>query len=267
MSTPYYISQRNLYWTIANWGADGLTPLTIASRVTGMLGRTSHLVPPGQQWFILDRKRERWAPVAQSLPEIIQANEIPGDFGEPNPGWGYGVSMVTLSSEHSSPSDSSLSIFLTAGSIALNHINFEVGDIRYPPNYSGLSYQIYRDMMGAVAEAWPCPWIFARNSRNPRLHPPADVAVNGPAKPPFGAAWIVYLSRALREGLTPPSELVAEPTAGGGLFLSATRTLLDQSDPDEMHRSRLLEKIALERIGVGPGGGFPQSMPLRVGPA
>jgi hypothetical protein len=267
MNIPYYTSQRNLYWAKANWGADGLAPPAIAARVTGMLERTAHLVPPGQQWFILDRKPERWTPIAQSLPEIIQANEIPGDFGELNPGWGYSVVLLTLSSEHSPPSGSSLSIFLTAGSVSLNQIHFEIGDSRYPPDYARLSYQAYRDMIGAIAETWACPWIFACNSRSPRLHPPADVAVNGPVKPPFGAAWIVYLSGMLAEGLTPPAELGAEPTAGGGLFLSATRTLLDQSDPDEMRRSRLLEKIALERIGVGPGGGFPLSTPARVGRA
>ena len=63
MNIPYYTSQRNLYWAKANWGADGLAPPAIAARVTGMLERTAHLVPPGQQWFILDRKPERWTPI------------------------------------------------------------------------------------------------------------------------------------------------------------------------------------------------------------
>lgn len=267
MNTPYYTSQRNLYWTIANWGADGLAPPGIAGCVMHMLERTAHLVPPGQRWFVLEREPARYAPVAQSLPEIIQANEIPGDFGEANPGWGYSVVLLSLTSDQGPPINTSLHISITAGSNSLNSVRFEVGDVRFRPDYSRLDYQTYRDMIGAIAETWPCPWIFARNSRSPRLHPPANVAVNGPAKPPFGAAWIVYLSGTLAAGLTPPAELGAEPTAGGGLFLSATRTLLDQSDPDEMHRSRLLEKIALERIGVGPGGGFPLSTPARVGPA
>jgi hypothetical protein len=85
-------------------------------------------------------------------------------------------------------------------------------------------------------------------------------------KPPFGAAWIVYLSAPLAKGLALPRELVAEPTTGGGVCLSTTQTLLDQSSADEMLRSRLLEKIALERIGLGVGRGFPHS-PVRVGPA
>ncbi len=267
MSAPYYTSQRNTYSTAAHWGADGLDPQAIGARVLETLERTSHLVPPGQRWFILDLKRARYRPVTRSLHEVIEANVIPGDFGETNPGWGYSVPMFTLSSEHGPPGGSSLSLSLTAGSVSLNHIGFQIGDISDPPDYSLLTYQTYRDMIGAMAEAWPCPWIFACNSRNPRLHPPADVAINGPAKPPFGGAWMAYLSAPLAKGLGPPNELAPEPTAGGGVFLSATRTLLDQSKAEDMRGSRLLEKIGQERIGQRPGGGLPLSTPVRVGSA
>lgn len=267
MSAPYYSSQRNLYVTTANWGADGLDPAAIAGLVVDMLDRTAHLVPSGQRWFILDRKREQFAPILQSLPDIIQANQIPGDFGEPNPGWGYSVVLLTLESDQGPPTNASLEIGITAGSNCLNSLGFEIGDRQLRPDYSRVGYYTYRQVIGAIAETWPCPWIFAYNSRNPRLHPAADAAVNGPAKPPFGGAWIAYLSEPLAKGLDPPAELVAEPTDGGGLFLSATQTLLDQSNADEMRRSRLLEKIGQERIGYGTGGGLPQMTPARVGPA
>jgi hypothetical protein len=267
MSSAYYTSQRNVYDATAHWGSDGLNPSAIGTRVLDMLDRTSHLVPAGQQWFVIDRKRMKYAPVTQSLPNLVETNEIPGDFGESNPGWGYSVGLFTLSSKHGPPSANSLSLSLTAGSTALNHIDFEIGESRYPPDYTSLRYQTYREMIGAIAETWPCRWIFARNSRSPRVHPPADVAVNGPLKPPFGGAWIAYLSAPLASGLASPAELVTEPTTGGGLFLSATRTLLDVSNADEMRRSRLLEKIAQERIGYGTAGGLPRMTPVRVGPA
>jgi hypothetical protein len=267
MTAPYYSSQRNLYRAKANWGADGLAPSGIAARIAQMLDRTAHLVPPGQRWFILPRKRDRYAPITQSLPDIVRENEIPGDFGEPNPGWGYSNVLLTLDSDQGRPTSASLEIFVTAGSNSLNHISFEIGGSELPPDYSRLTYPAYRDAIGVIAEVWPCPWIFANNSRSPKVHPPADVAVNGPLKPPFGGAWIAYLSSRLAEGLAPPAELVTERTEGGGLFLSTTRTLFDLSNPDEMRRSRLLEKIMLERVGVAPGGGMPQSTPVRVGPA
>jgi hypothetical protein len=250
----------------AKWGADSSDPSEIAARVFELLDRMGHLVPPGQNWFVLDRARERYFPVTQTLPDIVRANEIPGDFGEPAPGWGYSVPLFTLSSEQGPPSGNSLYLSVTAGSISLNHISLEIGEVSNPPDYASLKCQTYREMVGAIAAVWPCPWVFAYNSRNPRLHPPADVAVNGPAKPPFGGAWIAYLSAPLAKGLAPPAELVAEPTAGGGLFLSATQTLLDQSNPDEMRRSRLLERIAQARIGYSPGG-LPQYTPMRIGPA
>jgi len=256
-----------LYLTSANWGADGLEPAGIATRIVETIDRTAHLVPPGQRWFILPQGGDRYAPITQKLPDIVRANEIPGDFGEPNPGWGYSNSLFTLDDDQGPPTSASLDFHVTAGSNSLNWITFEIGNRQRRPDFSRISYRTYRDMIGVIAETWPCPWIFAHNSRNPRLHPPADVAVNGPAEPPFGGAWIAYLSAPLAKGLAPPPELVAQPTAGGGLFLSATQTLLDQSNPDEMRRSRLLEKIALERIGVGTGGGLPNSTPVRVGPA
>lgn len=266
MSARYYPSQQNVFKSIANWGDDGLKPPAIGERIRHMLDRTSHLVAPGQRWFILDPKRERWASVTASLNDIIEAREIPGDFGEPHPGWGYSVVLLTLDSDQGPPTSASMNVFITAGSNSLNHISFEIGHRRYPPDYSRITYQAYRDMIGVIAEVWPCPWIFAFNSRNSKVHPPTDVAVNGPVKPPFGAAWIVYLSAPLAQGLAPPPELVSEPTAGGGLILSTARQLLDQSNSDAMRRSRLLEKIARERIGVGPGGGFPY-LPVRSGPA
>jgi hypothetical protein len=266
MNAPYYTSQRNVYRSTAKWAADGLAPPAIAARIRNMLDSTSDLVPPAQRWFILDQKRSRWAPLTDALPDQVESNEIPGDFGELNPGWGYSVVLFTLDSDQGPPNSASLHISITAGSTSLNHIDFEIGESRHPPDYERVTYRAYRDMMGAIAETWPCPWMFARNSRSPKVHPPADVAVNGSVKPPFGAAWIVYLSAALARGLAPPAELVAEPTAGGGVFLSTTQTLLDQSNADEMHRSRVLEKIAQERIGYGTGGGFPY-LPARVGPA
>jgi hypothetical protein len=231
-----------------------------------MLNRTAHLVPSGQRWFVLALKRDGYAPIAKSLPDIIRENQIPGDFGEPNPDWGYSVPLFTLDHQDGPPTGRSLNISLTAGSV-INHITFEIGDSGYPPDYSLLKYSTYREMIGTIAETWPCPWIFARNERSARAHPPADVAINGPVKPPFGAAWIAYLSAPLAKDLTPSAQLVAEPTAGGGVFLSATTTLFDQANADEMRRSRLLEKIMLERVGVAPGGGFPQTSPARVGPA
>lgn len=267
MSEPYYTSQRNLYLTDAHWGGDDLDPAAIAARVVHMLERTAHLVPSGQRWFILDRKRECYAPIARSLPDIIRSNEIPGDFGEPNPGWGYSVVLLTLDNDQGPPTNASLEISVTAGSNCLSGLRFEIGERGLRPDYSRVNYQTYREMIGVIAETWPCPWVFAWNHRNPRLHPPADAAVNGPAEAPFGGAWIAYLSAPLAKGLIPPPELVAEPTVGGGVFLSATRTLLDQSNADEMRRSRLLEKIAQERIGQRPGGGLPFSTPARVGPA
>ena len=182
MTDTYYTSQRNLYLTTAKWGADGLDPPGVAARVLQTLDRTAHLVPPDQRWYILDRARERYAPVGRSLTGIVRANEIPGDFGEPNPGWGYSAVLRTLTSDQGPACSTSLDIGITAGSNSLNSLRFEIGDRDLRPDFSRVSYQTYRDMIGAIAEAWPCPWIFAENSRNPRLHPPADVAVNGPLK-------------------------------------------------------------------------------------
>jgi|HubBroStandDraft_1064217.scaffolds.fasta_scaffold136590_1 hypothetical protein len=252
------------YSARARWRADDLDPQGIATRISELAQRVAHLAPTGERWFVADRRREKYADVnGADLVQIVEGNEYPGDFGATNTGC-YSVMLFTLASAKGPPSNQSLGLVMTVGPTPFGSMHFEIGDIAKPPDYSQLGYQTYRDMIGAVAEVWPCPWILATNYR--KRPPPVDASVNGPAAPPFGGAWIVYLSAPLAKDLAPPAELVAEPTAGGGVILSATQTLLDQSSADDMRRSQLLEAIARERIGEDPGR-LPASKPARVGPA
>jgi hypothetical protein len=262
-TAPMSYLATNGYVTRSRWNSDGLSPPEMAGRLLQFVEHTAHLVPPDQRWFIMDRKRLRHAPLADDLTKIIRGNERRGDFGETKTG-DFSVTLFTLDTERGPPSNRSLRVSLSVGPTHFGSMEFEIGDIANPPDYSQLGYPTYRDMIGAVAEVWPCPWILATNYR--KRPPPVDASVNGPAAPPFGGAWIVYLSAPLAKDLTLPAELVAEPTAGGGLFLSATQTLLDQSSADDMRRSRLLEAIARERIGEDPGR-LPAKKPARVGPA
>jgi hypothetical protein len=81
--------------------------------------------------------------------------------------------------------------------------------------------------------------------------------------PEYNGAWIAYLSAPLAAGLTPPPEIIAEPTPGGGLILSAALERLDPLNPDHARRSEMLRQILEQRV---EGPCFSTDTVARVGP-
>jgi hypothetical protein len=236
----------------SDWWDDGLSPPEIGNRFLRMLHLLGPLAPAMSNWLISNGSDpESVLPVeaGPAMTALVECN-VWDESGEPEPESGYHLYAKGSAAPSDYGAADSINISVTAGSQRLNSAEFHVGDIRYPNDLSLTTYPIYKGAIEALASAWPCPWALAYEytGRVPPVDRPASSELQ--LRPPFEVAWIAYLSAPLAIGLAPPSEIASERTPGGGMILSAIETRIDQSDLNHMRRSRMLEAIMIERVGV-----------------
>ena len=251
----------------ARWAADGLSAKQIGTSLLDLIEQLSAVAPDTSPWVVPDFVNEQYVEVSRAAPRITQfvsSGLQMSDFGGPSLDGGYKTGATTLHPDER-PSGKTVNIYLWAGSRADNSIEFKIGDLPYPSDFSLITYPIYRGALEAIASALPCPWVAACAYHTAPA--PVDSPQRGMVRREsvFTQTWIAYLAADLANGLTPPPEFISERTPGGGVILSALETVIDQSNPEHMRRSRLLEKIMLERVGLGPGR-LARALPARVGP-
>jgi hypothetical protein len=182
---------------------------------------------------------------------MIERNIVRDDHGEPERISGYTVLAFGWAVPETWNART-VHITVKAGSTWSNEVEFEIGDFpRYPSDFSLVTYPIFKGALEAFAAAWPLPWALARTFDSDAL--PVDAAAYPDRRRswPFEGAWIAYLSAPLAKNLSVPPQILSEPTTGGGVVLSALETTIDQMNPDHMQRSRILEQVLRDRIGVG----------------
>jgi len=216
-------------------------------------------------WMLLDRPDPKFvllADATSNLTSFVEHNVWHDDSGEPSPESGY--CMISKGSEVASDAGGpdSIKISVTAGSKWRNSAEFEVGALNLPKDFNLITYPIYRGALEAIVSAWPCPWAIAYTFC--AQVPPVDAATSD-RRSPFDVAWIGYLSAPLALGLTPPPEITVEPTPGGGMIVSAVKERIDPSNPEHMRRSRMLEAMMIEGVGVERRV-TPANHPARIGP-
>ena len=232
------------------WADDPQVPDEIGKRVLETLRRLEPVAPVMRNWYFLDSPSARGIPLAQAEPQmaaLVERNVRRDDFGEPEEARGYG--MYVYGWEVPETWDArTVHIDIHSGSKWSNGIDFEIGGHSFPgdppraTDFSVVTYPVFKGALEVFAAVWPLPWALAYTF---------DIDARPRRASPFGGAWIAYLSAALTNGLVVPSELSTQSTPGGGLVLSALDTPIDQMNPDHMRRSRILERIMLECVGVG----------------
>jgi hypothetical protein len=243
------------YSISSKWSKDSRTTRWIAEAFLETLERLGPLSPSMRNWTVRDSPvfHPRAAPTSASEMEALVAGSLEWKYpdGPDDPVYGYTVQCRGSRVPSDVGQPDTVDFRITAGGLVENEIEFEVGSPIRSKDFSVITYPVYRGAVEAFASAWPCPWAFARASDADV--PPVDAP--RPWKPAlFEVAWIGYLSAPLAAGLAPPRDLISEPTPGGGLILSAVRTLIDRSNPDHMRRSRQLEAIMMQRVGLSEYG-------------
>lgn len=256
------------------WADDSLAPDEIGKRIMVTLGRLERLAPIMRNWCFLDRRSARGIPLAEAEPRmaaLVRENVKRDDFGEPEVALGYGIRAYGWDVPEWDAR--TVEVDFHTGSEWSNEIDFRIGAIPFPgdppqpTDFSVVTHPVFKGAMETFAAVWPLPWALAHSFDAEKLPIDAPAIRGSMRSSPFAVAWIAYLSAALTTGLEVPPEIVAEPTPGGGLVLSALDEPVNQMNADHMRRSRVLERIMLDRVGVGGTNrsGCP-SHPARIGP-
>jgi Immunity protein 52 len=265
-----------MFTVTSNWTKDALTPAEIGVRLRDMLRKLEPLDPAMSNWLMGER---RWAPLPKTeagMTRLVERLVSRDDDDQADPSHGYDILVKgsRIPSNYGAPD--SINIKVSAGGIWNNYVRIELGEF-IPADPAIVTYPVFRGAVEAVAAAWPCPWVFADIWTPDKVPmPPWDGVTplwewkppQGRARRSFQTAWVAYLSAPLAKGLTPPPEIVCEPTPGGGVILSSVLERLDDRNPHHLRRARQLEAILDERIGF-QGLGYAQARvehPPRVGP-
>jgi hypothetical protein len=258
------------YELTAQWVSDKLPPPLIGAKVIDTFHKLEPLSPAMCNWLILEGPDYEYYPLDVAVPRMTSLVENSllwkSEDGPDDPRCGYQV----LAKGSAIPSEfgaaDSVHIWITAGGDWEDSIRFTVGDAMYPNDFSIITYPVYRGALETFASIWPIPWALAYtwSTETPPVDeiPPCD----GRRQSPFEVAWIGYLSPALALGLDIPPELVSEETQSGGVILSAVEGLIDPQNPDHMRRSRALQAVMTERVGVRDQYFGPKDHAAREGP-
>jgi hypothetical protein len=229
-------------------------------------------------WLLIDPPVQRYvtpAEVTQDTTGWVERNIVRDDDEEPDPGSGYRLLGKGSKVPSEYGASDSVKINVTVGARWRNVLEFNFGAYQAPPDPDLLTYPTFKGSVETLASVWPCPWVFAFTWT------PDDVPIipwdgvtplwewkrpRGRHRRSFEIAWVAYLSAPLAKGLTPPPEIVCEPTPGGGVILSSVLERLDEANPDHMRRALALEAILDQRIGSQGFGPDRVEHPARVGP-
>jgi hypothetical protein len=252
----------------SRWSPDTDSPARISERFLNMIERLNSISPAMRNWQVVDGPEFHGVPVTGNVDSMTTLVEHSLQWQYPHRPEDTDFGYTILARGSPAPSDfgaaDTVDISISAGAKFDNEIQFDVGDIQYETDLSIVTHAVYRASLEALVSAWPCPWALAYTYG--RDSPPVDDPNRRTTRKPFEVAWIAYLSASAAVGLSPPPELLAERTPGGGVILSAVQTLIDPSSVEHMRRSRLLEAIMVERVGVSEPHGWAKAHPARTGP-
>jgi hypothetical protein len=235
------------------WWDSALGPALIAARLLDTIDGLTPLNPMLANWRLVDMVDYRDVSLAEVRSEptaFVERNVAKDHLGGPQPGDGYDLVATSSNIPNVYGAPQTFKLYMQVGSEFFNSARFMLGRDFDPRNASFVTYPVYRGVLEALVSAWPCPWALAY-TYTPAEPPagPNDPGVSIP-RAPFGGAWIAYLSAPFAAGLSPPDEIRSEPTPGGGLILSAVTERIDETNPDHVRRSRLLQAIMNDRVGA-----------------
>jgi hypothetical protein len=255
------------YSVVGRWSADAETPAVIGAKFLDTLDQLTPLAPVTRNWLFADQTTAKPIPMAKAAPDI--ATLIRRGVGKDDEGvdkrLGYRVFARGGDVESQFGTPRSVDVEVTSGSIWDNQVKFAIGGLSDPFDPELVTYSIYKSAFDILGSIWPCPWLEAHLFASS----PSSLIGRSQSSPRTDTVfpWILYLSAPLAAGCPIPTELIRDPTPGGGVILSATQDRLDRDNPEHIRRSRMLQTIIAERIDSHrppTGGGL--DLPARMGP-
>jgi hypothetical protein len=135
------------------------------------------------------------------------------------------------------------------GGIYDGNLWLKAGDEMVAPDPSVVTYPLFRAALLAINAIWQRSWACAQAFRvdydEVPLYP-------GAARFPysrFHVPWIAYLGPSLLKDNIISPDIKIEHTPDGGLLMTATEERLDPTNPEHLHRARILAETMIARTG------------------
>ena len=219
----------NAWWQTRDESAE-----SCARRLSDMLARLALLHPVFAQWRQQgDSEEESQEPLCSMPPDhrelqnFVEANIMRDDADEPWPELGY-----SLSAWNEVDDSHGLSFHIRAGvrdGVDANSLFFQLGNVA-PANSDLLNYDVLKDVLNAVCQAWDVDW----GTIEPFDWERRLKDSSGHFCRPWGG-WLTYLSPAYRGGIKMPiPEAITEPLSNGGMLIALTKEGFNESDPTQL---------------------------------
>lgn len=199
-------------------------------------------------WQVMDFLASRPLPLAGARPHIgtiIERNVTRDDAGDPEPYYGYTASAYSKVT----PPSRRVSIRIKAGGKHKGETWLTTGQWRVFPDPTIVTYARFKSALLAINAIWPPPWACARAFRVDYHEVPLFPGAALFPYSRFHIPWIAYLSAQLATAVTLSGEIETERTPDGGLLMNATKDRLDPTNPEHLHRARILAETLIARTG------------------
>ena len=259
MKEPFYT-----YYIRSEWRGRTEAPASVGAKFVKTLDALSSTDALLATWEIIDARALSSLPLAEARPRIariIEDNVARNDFGNPAPDYGYHANART--SRVRDPRNVSFSVH--AGGRLVGDTMLEFGEHEVAPDLTIVTYALVKAALLAIDAVWLPVWACAQCRRSGAIHVPFELGdaqafmLKGvpqvPSDPTFPDSvfhipWLAYLSAPLAAGLKLAPEVQTEPTPDGGLLMTAAEERLDPTNPDHLHRARILAETMMARTGL-----------------
>lgn len=216
------------------WGPRREEPAALAIRVKKLVERLAEIEPSLRSWLLIraNKKTIPFNKIGDRLADEIAARVTRGDFGEPEPIYGYWVDL--LNELEDTPKSVSVRAWCGGWSSGVHTTNSIMINTAYrmEPDPSIANYRVFRAALLASAECFDTTFGSA--------YPTAlqEFWLGGGS---FRFGWINYVAPRLAHLVTPPKSAIVEYQPNGGLLMSATEETFLVSNPHHMAVARDIE--------------------------
>jgi hypothetical protein len=280
---PYYVFNIR-----SRWHGRIEMPDAIGAKFLDMLDALSRIGPIFSNWLIADHPNPSFgdetadllnikvvslASARARIAEIIENNVVRNDGCEPDPDAGYHA--IAATGELDGPRVAAVRV--NAGGERDGGTDLEFGCDREPPDFTIVTYPLYKAVLLAINAVWRTPWSCAYAYRSGSISVPIEFApgvvatqIKGVTQVPldptfprsiFHIPWIAYLSAEYATSITAPRDVLTERTPDGGFLMSATTERLDPMNPEHARRARLIAEVMIARFDASSGEALPASAP------
>jgi len=197
-------------------------------------------------WEVGDLPAMKGYPLAVArsrIAEIIDHNVSRDDLGRPEPESGCTAMAYTMIDARSRRMRLCVRTWL--GDVWLN-----AGDEMVAPDPGIVTYPLFRAALLAINTIWQQHWACVQAFRVDYDQVPLYAGAAPFPYSRFHIPWIAYLGPSLLQGSDSPPGIKTERTPDGGLLMSATEERLDPTNPEHLHRARILAETMMAQTGL-----------------